>query len=85
MEERIVRLAAVSISNIKNVKNGTITFRNSRRKQFVLENSKIIGIYGQNGTGKTAVIDALFHLKKIMTGEPLEEELAEWISMPNRR
>lgn len=77
MEERIVRLAAVSISNIKNVKNGTITFRNSRRKQFVLENSKIIGIYGQNGTGKTAVIDALFHLKKIMTGEPLEGELAE--------
>lgn len=85
MEERIVRLSAISISNIKNVENGTIAFRNSRRKQFVLENAKIIGIYGQNGSGKTAVIDTLFYLKKIMTGEPLAEELAECMDINAER
>lgn len=77
MGERVVRLAALSISNIKNVKKGTITFQGRKKRRFVFQDAEVIGIYGQNGSGKTAVIDALFHLKKIMTGEPLLEELAD--------
>lgn len=81
MTERVVRLASLSISNIKNVKKGTITFQGRWRRQFVFEDAEIVGIYGQNGSGKTAVIDALYHLKQIMMGEPLLEELAECIDV----
>ncbi len=81
MAERVVRLAALSISNIKNVKKGTITFQGRKKRQFVFRDAEVLGIYGQNGSGKTAVIDVLFHLKKIMTGEPLLEELADCIDV----
>lgn len=81
MAERVVRLAALSISNIKNVKKGTITFQGRKKRQFVFRDAEVVGIYGQNGSGKTAVIDALFHLKKIMTGEPLLEELADYMDV----
>ncbi len=77
--ESVVRLASLTISNIKNVRNGEIVMSNAYRKQFSDKKAEVLGIYGQNGSGKTAVIDTLYYLQKIMTGSPLDEEAAEYI------
>ena len=75
----IVRLASLTISNIKNVRNGQIIMSNAYRKQFSANRAEVLGIYGQNGSGKTAVIDTLYYLQRIMTGSPLDEQVSEYI------
>ena len=79
--ESIVRLASLKISNIKNVRNGQIVMPNAARKQLSCKNAEILGIYGQNGSGKTAVVDTLHYLQKIMIGSPLGEDFADYIDV----
>lgn len=81
----IVRLASLTISNIKNVRNGQIIMSNAYRKQFSANRAEVLGIYGQNGSGKTAVIDTLYYLQKIMTGSPLDEQVSEYIDSNSER
>ena len=58
-----VRLERLKIQNIKNVKNGEIFFPEQKkleRGEFdVDEFGSVLGIYGQNGSGKTTTVDAL--------------------------
>lgn len=77
--ESIVRLASLRISNIKNVRSGEIIMPNAYRKQLSGKKAEVLGIYGQNGSGKTAVIDVLYYLQRIMIGDDLEEEIADYI------
>ncbi len=77
--ESIVRLASLKIFNIKNVQSGQIVMPNACRKQLSYKNAEVLGIYGQNGSGKTAVIDTLYYLQKIMVGSTLEEEVTDYI------
>lgn len=54
MENIIVRILDIQIQNLKNVQNGKINFLNSDIKNTMkLELGDILGIYGQNGSGKT--------------------------------
>lgn len=41
--------------------------------------SEIIGIYGQNGSGKTAVVEAMHMLRLILSGNPLPENSGDYI------
>ena len=68
----IVRLAALEITNIKNVRNGRIVMPNANQKQLSYKKAEVLGLYGQNGSGKTAVIDALDILQRVMIGLPLK-------------
>ena len=79
--ECIVRLASLKICNIKNVRNGQITMPDTYRKQLTCRNAEVLGIYGQNGSGKTAVIDTLYYLQKIMIGNTIDEEFADYIDV----
>lgn len=56
-----IKLSKIEINNIKNVKNGVIELKNN-----------ITGIYGQNGSGKTALIDAMNILKAYLCKKNLE-------------
>ncbi len=81
MENIVVRLLAIEIMNLKNVKNGKIDFLNSNiKKNLKLQLGDVLGIYGQNGSGKTAIIEALGVLKLILIGMPLEDELKNLIT-----
>lgn len=81
MENIVVRLLAIEIMNLKNVKNGKIDFLNSNiEKNLKLQLGDVLGIYGQNGSGKTAIIEALEVLKSILIGMPLEDELKNLIT-----
>jgi AAA15 family ATPase/GTPase len=64
-----VRIHKAILKNFKSVKYGEIVFDCS--KQFVPYNttSDMLGIYGQNGSGKTAFIEALSILKALLSGD----------------
>lgn len=81
--ESVVRLASLKILNIKNVRSGQIVLPMAFRKQLSYRHAEVLGLYGQNGSGKTAVIDTLYHLQGIMVGNTLEEELADYIGINN--
>lgn len=51
------RLNRIEIYNFKNIKRAELDFKNS-----------ILGLYGQNGSGKTALIDVLDLIKTILCG-----------------
>lgn len=75
----IVRLASLEISNIKNVNYGKIVMPGVASKNPIRDSAEILGIYGQNGSGKTAVIDTLYYLQRIMVGDSLADEFVEYI------
>lgn len=79
--ETIVRLTSLHIEKIKNVKNGQIVMPGVYQKQLLNKQAEVLGLYGQNGSGKTAVIDTLYYLQKIMVGDSLDEELADYIDV----
>jgi AAA15 family ATPase/GTPase len=56
----VVRVTSIKLKNIKNVKDGKFTTNSSFES---MEMADVIGIYGQNGSGKTAVVEAFKLLK----------------------
>ncbi len=61
MNHNVVRLVAMEINNMKNVKHGRLEFSKGRK-------GSILGIYGQNGSGKTVVVDSMVLLKCLLSG-----------------
>lgn len=70
----VIRLERIELKDFKNVKQGTIESSEYRNKLFFTNKADVIGIYGQNGSGKTAVVEALNLLKLLMGGEALNPE-----------
>ncbi|WDV44432.1 AAA family ATPase [Clostridiaceae bacterium M8S5] len=79
MKDTIVRIQQIELVNVKNVEKGTITFPNHVRSDNKKNRSEIIGIYGQNGSGKTALVDAMWLLKFIMSGRELPKNTGDFI------
>lgn len=75
----IIRIRKIGLSNFKNVENGTINLPGLHSELSEDMESEIIGIYGQNGSGKTAVVEALAILKHILSGNPLPQNAADKI------
>ena len=59
--ENFINFSKIELKNIKNVKNGEIDFKR-----------KVTGIYGQNGSGKTALIDSIDILKSVLCCKNLD-------------
>ena len=81
MKRPIVRLSSLQLTNIKNVKNGTIYMPNTVNKILSADKAEILGIYGQNGSGKTAIVDALYFLQKVMVGADLDQSLEDYMTI----
>ena len=81
MKDLIVRLSSLTLENIKNVKKGTIFMPLSNERKFELSKAEILGIYGQNGSGKTAIVDVLFFLQHIMIGYELDRSMIDYIDV----
>ena len=79
MWKSIVRLSSLTIKNIKNVKSGTIIMPHEYNRSFDCGSAEILGVYGQNGSGKTAIVDTFSFLQQIMIGEELDQRIADYI------
>ncbi len=75
-----VRIQKMILENFKSVRHGELVFNCG--KEFVPYGTKsdIMGIYGQNGSGKTAIIEALAILRILMSGGKLPSVYAECIA-----
>lgn len=60
--DNIIRVKSVLINNLKNVKKGEFKTNSSFGKR----EADVVGFYGQNGSGKTAVVDAFSLLKTLL-------------------
>lgn len=64
---KIVRVKSVHIKHLKNVKKGDF----KTNSEFAHYEADVIGFYGQNGSGKTAVVEAFSLLKSILNAYTL--------------
>lgn len=78
--QKNVRLCSVELFDYKNVAHGKIEMPQSAGRDFSCDRSEILGIYGQNGSGKTTVIEALSLSKFLLSGESLPKDAAEDIA-----
>lgn len=77
LNNKIVRILEITLKNYKNVANGRVEMGSISN----IEEGKgdILGIYGQNGSGKTSIISAVRIIKDIFSGKPLPEDIGEYI------
>ncbi|HFI0938878.1 TPA: AAA family ATPase [Streptococcus suis] len=69
-----LKLVSIEISNIKNVQYGVINFKNKN------EISHLTGIYGQNGSGKTSVINAVSFIKDLVEDSVNKKEYFDMLT-----
>ena len=69
----IIRLSTLEIENIKNVQYGKIEFARGKK-------GSILGIYGQNGSGKTVVVDCMVMLKCLLSGRRMPARFYHYIN-----
>ena len=62
------RIKSITFQNFRNIEDGKVEFANGKIDEFYNGRSSITGIYGQNGSGKTAVISAVRVLKSLLCG-----------------
>lgn len=77
MNSPSVRITDVRISNLKNVVYGSLNFENLRKEY----KASILGLYGQNGSGKTALIDAIELLKYALSGSSIPDRYIHLINI----
>lgn len=71
-----VKIREIKLVNFKNTKRGNLQFP----KVLNPSAKDILGIYGQNGSGKTAVIDAMEIVRTLMKGEELPKDVEHYIT-----
>ena len=81
MNKNVVRIKSIEIKNFKNVKFGKVEVANNLLKENSYTKADILGIYGQNGSGKTAIIDVLYYLQHIIMGRPIDNNLKDYIAV----
>ena len=72
-----VRIKSITLENFKNVIFGKLSLENARKAY----KSSVVGLYGQNGSGKTALIDAIELLRYILCGRSVPQKFADYINV----
>ncbi len=68
MSENVIRIQELALENFQNVARGEVQFPGNTRDGFFGEQADVLGIYGQNGSGKTALLHALAIIKSALSG-----------------
>ena len=75
-----VRIQKIEMENFKSVRHGEVLFNCGRKVVPQNTEADILGIYGQNGSGKTSVIEAIAILQRAMSGIPIPDRYTECVS-----
>lgn len=77
-----VRIENISLKNFKSIGEGSVyfnEFKKLERKELPENFSNILGLYGQNASGKSSVIDALKIVRDIILGRGLSINILNYI------
>ncbi|MCQ2772962.1 MAG: ATP-binding protein [Bacilli bacterium] len=78
-----IRLESLELENFKNIAHGNLYFNeNKKLERGVYDDediSNLLCIYGQNGSGKTASLNAIRLLQHLLSGTPLLPEHFDYI------
>lgn len=85
MKDFLVRICSIELKGFKNTEYGLLEMPSVVNGGFFSRKSDILGIYGQNGSGKTAVIEAMAIIQKLLMGNSLPEETVQYISKEMNR
>lgn len=77
MDNALVRIMGIRITNLKNVSSGEISFTNDQENS----NANMLGLFGQNGSGKTVLMEALEILKYVLSGKSVPSRYVDYISV----
>lgn len=77
MKQGKVRIKKITIRNFKNVRNGQITLKHNIHDN----QASVLGLYGQNGSGKSALIDVIMLLKLALCGKKIPSHYADAINV----
>ena len=72
-----VRIENIILENFKNVKHGEINLENKKGDY----KASILGLYGQNGSGKTSLIDGIDILRYALSGRKIPAKYADYINI----
>lgn len=77
MDNELVRIMGIRITNLKNVSSGEVSFTNAPGNS----NANMLGLLGQNGSGKTVLMEALEILKYVLSGKSVPSRYVDYISV----
>ena len=75
-----IRIIEAELKNFTSVEDGNIVFSCGKEKVPYNTKSDILGIYGQNGSGKTSFIEVLDILRILMSGKSIPNYYADCIA-----
>lgn len=75
--EKVIRIKNIELNNLKNVCHGEFKTNTNFEN---MNTSDIIGFYGQNGSGKTAIVEAFNILQMMFLSHPLPSKEANLLT-----
>ena len=79
MLDSLVRICEIRLTGFKNTTCGVVQMPSELNEAYFMRHADVLGIYGQNGSGKTAVIEAMDFIQRLLTGKPLPADAVEYI------
>lgn len=76
-----IRIAKIVLNHFKSVRHGKIIMNCGKKHIPYGTKADILGIYGQNGSGKTSIIEAISILKCLMSGDEVPDIYADCIDV----
>lgn len=80
--ENTVRIQEIQLKDFKNVDYGKVFFNSYKDGSIYSDSYKadILGLYGQNGSGKTSMVESIDILKVILSGRELDKNVKYLLS-----
>lgn len=76
-----IRIAEIEMRNFKSVRYGHVVLNCGKRFVPYGTQADILGVYGQNGSGKTSLIEAISILKHLLSGTSIPGEYADCVDI----
>ena len=78
MNDPIIRIDRITLTDMKSVGYGEIDFL--AKETALFEQPSIMGIYGQNASGKTSVVETINLLRDLIAGERISRRCLDYIT-----